>query len=342
MKELLKGMLKVAAVVVGIPVILWCAAGLFIWWKDKPSHIIDFRPVNFTERAERPFYYEVGDSLKFSDHIDLKSPTLLVGDIREVVPSPDGAHALVVANDTLHLVAANGSLRKRLLSTSSIHREPKPLGQQFIRDQDFKWSTDSRYIYFIRDEYYESRGSQLFSEKGELWEYDLASRESRKLVAPFRAFEYAVTEKGEVYFVVPNDTGYMMYMLFDDRDTRELRVQRRNEPTDFTSVAPPGTKFRTVEDTTASRKRISATLEQRRGPDGILELLANDRVVIASTRGESIKGPYNCVTGSGTFLPGNRYTIVRTYCENHSGNVLIDTELARYRTLPSEIRVFVD
>jgi len=44
-------------------------------------------------------------------------------------------------------------------------------------------------VYFLRDKFYRSKGSQLFSEFGELWKLDVASGEQKMVIRPFRGFQ---------------------------------------------------------------------------------------------------------------------------------------------------------
>src|SRR5215831_5557253 len=102
-----------------------------------------------------------------------QAPTLLKGKIKNFLVSPDNSMIAAVADGKLFIVTAENPVIRELAPVDSIYREPKPMGRAFYRDDDFQWSQDSKTLYLIRDEYYESKGSQLYSSKGELWKYDI-------------------------------------------------------------------------------------------------------------------------------------------------------------------------
>src|SRR5207302_1402429 len=101
--------------------------------------------------------------------------TLARGPISNFLVSPDGNKIAVVVKGRL-LIIGMDSVLGEVAEADSIYRRHKPIGRQFFRNENFQWSRDSKSLFLIRDEYYRSSGSQLFSEKGELWRYDLESK----------------------------------------------------------------------------------------------------------------------------------------------------------------------
>jgi len=162
------------AVIAGVFVAITLSEALKLFFAtgNVPSNIVEFDPVAFRARADTEFFYSLGNELKYSDQIDPQAPALMRGEIRDFLVSPDNKKIAVVANGKLVVAGAKSTLRQ-VTSVNSIYREHKPVGRQLFRDDHFQWSKDSKVLYLIRDQFYKSRGGQLFSSKGELWKYDM-------------------------------------------------------------------------------------------------------------------------------------------------------------------------
>ena len=116
-------------------------------------------------------------------------PTLIRGPFTNFQVSPDRNKIAVVIKKHL-LIIGTDSVIGDVGTVDSMYRGFKPVGRSFFRDEDFELSRDSKSLYLIRDEYYHSNGSQLFSKKGELWRYDLDSHSLRLVLKPFAAHAY--------------------------------------------------------------------------------------------------------------------------------------------------------
>jgi hypothetical protein len=221
MTRLRKRLLVVAGVIVSIPVALYIAQWWFFAANDVPSNIVGFAPALFQARADAKFFYSIGGDLKYSDQIDPQAPTLIRGQIKIFLVSPDNRKIAVVANGQL-IVVGTESILRQVTAVDSIYRGPKPIGTQFFRDDDFQWSRDSKVLCLIRDEYYESRGSQLFSSKGELWEYDIESGRLQLVLKPFQASSYFLGLKSGIYFSTPTDRGDLQLRYFDGNGVTDI------------------------------------------------------------------------------------------------------------------------
>jgi hypothetical protein len=188
----------------------------------KSSDIVDFHATNFVAKAETPFFYSIGDDLKRSDEIDPQAPTLLHGPITDFLVSPDSMKMAVVVDHQLVIVGTKISEVRKVGPADSIYRDRPPIGLHFIRDDNFQWSKDSKYLYFIKDEFYHSNGSQLFSEKGQLWRYDLLSGSIQLILQPFPAFNYFFGREGGIYFSAPTYEGDMQLEYFDGKDVKHV------------------------------------------------------------------------------------------------------------------------
>jgi hypothetical protein len=140
--------------VVAVPVLLFLSLWLYFRVTFRPSRIADFHPTNFRAKAGQEFFYSIGDALKYSDEINPEASTLFRGQISRFLVSPDSKRIAVVANSLLMVISIESPIIRKVAAVDSIYRDPKPIGQQFFRDDDFQWSRDSKGLYLIKDEYY--------------------------------------------------------------------------------------------------------------------------------------------------------------------------------------------
>jgi hypothetical protein len=217
---------KVLWVTLGAVILIPAGLFLFLWvWWDRsfyPSKIANFNPEDFAAKATAPFFYSVGDELKHSDEINPQASTLLRGQIENFLVSPDGKMIAVVSNGFLTVVGWEGPKIRQVVPVDSIYKDPKPMGHQFFRDDDFQWSRNSKQIYLIKDEYYNSQGSQLYSEKGGLWRYSVDSGTLELVLKPFPAYNYFFGLKSGIYFSVPTETGDLQLKHFDGKRVRDI------------------------------------------------------------------------------------------------------------------------
>ena len=163
---------KITGIILLVPIALLSFAYLYLYATYIPSNIANFEPSAFQAKASVPFYYSIGDELKYSDELDPQARTLMDGEIKNSLVSADNTKIAVVTNGALLIVSVQEPAVRRVVSVDSIYDDSKPTGKQFFRDDDFQWSRDSKYLYVIKDEYNSAKGSQLFSTKGELWRLD--------------------------------------------------------------------------------------------------------------------------------------------------------------------------
>jgi hypothetical protein len=323
-------------------------AFLWVWWEksNPPSNIVNFSPTDFQAKATVPFFYSIGDQLKHSDEIDPRSPTLMRGQVEEFLVSPDSAKIAVVANGVLTVVGWEGPTIHQVVPVDSIYKDPKPIGRQFFRDHEFQWSRDSKQLYLIKDEYYQSQGSQLFSEMGELWRYTVDSGALELVLKPFPAYDYFFGLKSGIYFSVPTEGGDLQLKYFDGRRVSDIgnSQTRKNPGNDLASgfSEPPFFSFSIIDyqDNVLPAKGVSLDIDQRNGND---ELDIKGKTHIDLTRGKGIKGSYYCDEPlRSVFLPGDRYFLFNLpYCGNYNGQILIDVNTGGYKRLPKDSRVYL-
>ncbi len=324
-------------IVVGLPFVGFLAFWAWISWDTYPSNIVGFKPTTYAERTESPFFYSIGSTLMYSNSIDPQARPIVEGQITRVLIAPDAKHAAVVVGSQLIVVSGDGSLNRKVAAVSSIYREPKPVGEQFVRDDGFQWSSDSKLLYYIRDEYYASKGSQLFSQKGELWVFNIATSQPKQVISPFRAHKYFLGV-GDIYFSEPDEKGNLVPKHFDGNKTQVLGVA-----SDGKASADPESLFYTFTLHDYERGMLrDKQVRLERKEDGTQRLLLNGRETLSVTRGKGIKGPYHCQNGllRSAFLPGDRYFLTNVHCGNYEGQLLIDASTGIYKVLPKDTRVY--
>jgi hypothetical protein len=323
--------------------LLILGAWLWLWFafRGTPSDIVNFHPSEFQAKADAAFFFSVGDELKFSNEVDPHARTLSCGHIDNFLVSPARDKIAIVTSGTLLIVNADGSGTSRVAAVDSIYKSPKPIGRSFFRDDGFQWSGDSKHLYLIRDEYYDSKGSQLYSDKAELWRYDLESGNLQLVVKPFPAYTYFLGRRSGVYFSVPTSAGDLRLRYYDGKTVKDIgdvgtwEIPRQ----EFSSDESPFFSFSSRDFNQLFLRGASFEQEQSGTQE---KLLLGNRAYLAFTRGEGIKGPFYCpALYNSLFLPGGKYFLLNVSCGNYEGQLLIDSETERYQQLPKDTRVYL-
>jgi hypothetical protein len=92
------------AVGVILMAVVGCIAYFWFHIPHTDSNILNFNPSEFQAKADAHFFYSIGNELKNSDRLDPGAPSLLRGEIRNFLVSPDGSEIAVVANGMLAVV----------------------------------------------------------------------------------------------------------------------------------------------------------------------------------------------------------------------------------------------
>jgi hypothetical protein len=314
--------------------------------RGTPSNIVGFNPATFDAKANSFFFYSIGKDLKYSDSIDPVMPTLMHGSITNFLVSPDGHRIAVVAKGQLQIVdaLAQGDPVQKVAPVDSISRDPKPIGQAFYRDDNFQWSKDAKSLYLIKDEYYETEGSQQYSDKGELWRFDVATGTLQMVLKPFRAYSYFLGEKGGVYFSTPNAKGDLQLEYYDGK-----RVIDCGNGNGWEIVALPNKhaewpffSFSTFDyrDRALADKGV-VLVDAALGNSASLQV--HGKTILTLTEGGTSERGYYCADMLGSvFLPGDRYFLLNMdNCANYNGQLLIDAQTGSYERLPRDTRVYI-
>lgn len=333
------GLGAIVLIFLGLYIALWLLFGR----NEVASDIADFHPEYFEAKATSSFFYSVGNEMKYSDHIAPDGPTLVRGDIRNFLVSPNGSKIAVVMNGQL-LVIGTRSILRRVTAVDSIWRDSRPIGQQFFRDDDFQWSRDSKVLYLIRDEYYDSKGVQLFSKKGELWKYEIESGTLTPLLKPFPAYSYFFGVKS-IYFSTPTERGDLQLRRFDGTgmsdigEINERDIPRKNLDEDL--AQPPFYSFsiHDYQKAVLPSKHVELVANEQ---GGLETLKIGGKSYLTFTEGNGFKGHYYCSELlRSVFLPGDRYFVFNVYCGNYDGQLVIDTVTGKYQRLPKNSIVFL-
>lgn len=307
--------------------------------KSSTSVIVDFSPASFPAKAAAKFFYSIDNELKYSDQIDPHAPTLTRGPVTSFLVSPDGSKIAIIVKKRL-LIVGPDSVFGEVAEVDSIYRRFKPIGRRFFRDDGFQWSRDSKSLYLIRDEYYRSRGSQVFSVKGELWRYDLDSRSLHLVLKPFAAHFYFFGPNSEIYYSEPTGRGNLQLKFFNGPSSTNVGKPESTNIVELPggSDAEPFYSFSIVNYEKALPS-LNVMLVYR---NGVEDLIIKDKKYLSVTQGKGWDGYYYCAESlRSVFLPGDRYFLLNVpFCGNYKGQLLFDLESARYQELPPNTVVF--
>ena len=317
------------------------------------SRIADFHPTEFQAKSSAPFFYSVGDDLKFSDQIDPNAPTLLHVPIRFFLVSPDSQKIAVSSGSDLLVVDRNGPAIRHVADVDSEFKgygpspdDKKPIGQHYFRNTGFQWSRDSKSLYVIGDEFYNSQGGQLFSDKGELWRYDLDTGSMQLLISPFRAHTYFMGINSGIYFWVPSKNGCFQLEYFDGKHVTGVGQASPNPiPVDKLSPRVTESPFMSFDEFDYANfilpgKGVHLVHDQQ---GKIEQLEIGTRPYLSFKLGNGIEGSSYCSeTRNSAFLPGDRYLLFNAdNCGNYNGLLLIDTVTGQYQRTPPKTRAYI-
>ena len=335
---------KWLTIAVGTLILIAVSLAVFLWSISRnyvPSNIVDFHATNFQAKADANFFFSVGDELKYSDEINPQEPTLLLGHVSNFLVSPDKKKIAAVVNRALLIVVFDGSAIREVARVDSIYKKPKPIGSSFFRDDEFQWSRDSMNLYLIKDEYYESKGSQLYSAKGELWRYDVQNGNLLLVLKPFPANTYFLGGNSGVYFSVPTEAGDLRLRYFDGEAVKDIGdVNAYEIPKEqLGSGESPFFSFSALEFNPLFVRGAGFAQEQT---DRQEKLVIYHKPYLSFTQGKGMKGPFHCANlYNSVFLPGGRYFLLNVVCGNFGGQLLIDSRTEEYQQLPKDTRVYL-
>jgi hypothetical protein len=338
-------------VLIGIAILIILMIGAAMWlFRGKPSVIVDFHPSIFPAQAPEPFFYSTRTSLKYGESITSNTGSLYTthgGRLGHPLVSPDHTRIAFVDDGQLLIASHNGPIR-RVATVDSIYHgfdddRKKPLGHDFFRDSDYQWSSDSRHLYLIHDQFYDLQGTQLYSKHGELWKYDLETGGLQLVLKPFSAYQFFFGKSG-IYFSVPTSVGDLQLQYFDGKQVVDIGQPKDHFfPNTILNGKPDQIfySFSTTDSPSRSRPDHGLTTAF----DGAFKkkkYQAGQQYLMSISEGATFKGPYYCGADSADYLPGQQFAVLNMVgCDPYDGQILIDLSGARYMQLPKDTYVYL-
>ncbi|MDR1163151.1 MAG: DUF805 domain-containing protein [Candidatus Accumulibacter sp.] len=337
---------------------LWAVSG---GWARPPrlkDVIVNYRPENFQETADRPFFYSVDGNLKYGVSIDRDAPTLLKGKDKGegklwVWPSPDNRKAAVFSENRLYLAREHQPLM--LLLEKAEFSKDLAVGEDYYKSGYLQWDEASRYLYVPRDKKQsDTQWSKWFSKDAVLMRIDTENPSNPEIwIREFRSSNY---------FLVGDENICFNYLRDDRKEQWKCSV--REKTVDMASYSPR-------EIVLANGKRLTERQfvfnKLANGPVGLDLWRESNGLIMKPIEGgmtglflgHQSKAPllkmktyrkmkiaknkyyyeYNGEywLGSGA-LPGKRYAFL-VMLDN---NILLDCETGKYREIPKDTKVFVN
>jgi hypothetical protein len=128
--------------------------------------IVDYKPSTFVEQPTAPFFYSVGNRLRFGSVIEEKGPILFEakpsdGGIWAVYVSPDETKAVVASGGNLYFALPGQSpvllLREAYDVLTGRGAAEGPIGKPVYDYRPLQWDASSRFIYIPRGARLDSR-----------------------------------------------------------------------------------------------------------------------------------------------------------------------------------------
>lgn len=318
----------------------------------EPNGIVGYRPSQFAERAETPFFYSVGKQLKYGFAIDKASPSLfegawLQGGLTEVYTSPDNSKAAVVSGQKLYIVRV-GSPPMVVLDNVD-HYSPKKMsdGDIYFKWPTLQWHPDSRFIYIVKDKKQPASLSQYFSKDATLVRIDIENGgNNQELVTDFRSSKYFFVGAHSVCFNYALGDGSVVWKCTTNKGPTQARYLDKagvhldnghvltEQP--FLSYTP------NIYESEIWMARYGFSVRKlNERQDGVFYKDEPSNPLVTINTWENIKGyRMNGIRQQGgSVLPGGRYLLLNMIDGNGERQILLDRASSQYKELPKSTRV---
>ncbi|MEM5346155.1 hypothetical protein [Paraburkholderia azotifigens] len=317
------------------------------------SNIVDYRPSKFSELAETPFFFSIGNKLKYGRAIVDSAPTVFEGDFSDrlrnaVYPSPNDRRAIVVTGKKLYLVEPG---KKPYLILSEADNEVGSLhapGAQFYRHYRLQWDPSSRYILIPRDRKQSQISQQFYSPDKALVRIDADNLSVIHEVIPvgqFRSSSFFLIESETVCFDFEVSPNRIIWKCQLGSGAKEVRSISHDEIQFNDGTTIPEKPFASyngdIRETEIWLTHYGFIL--RRLQDGTVGIFRRDYRVTPYMR----LNPYKNIKGheldglrqsGGQVLPGGRYAFLNIY----GAALLLDSRDGSYKKLPTDTHCYIN
>lgn len=332
-------------------ILLWPIAGTAYGFFG----IVEYKPTVFSEQATRPFFFSIGNQLKFGDAIDENAPTLFKGPALfkarsfskwgSVYPSPDGKKAAVANDGKLYTVEAGKPALLVLESVDFIDGQNIRVGEVFYEYPGLQWDSQSRYIYIAKDVKKKSINEPLYSRDRKLIRIDTLNPVSKtETISDFRAKNYFLVGDDGVCFHFSPGNGNLIWKCSINGKVQTVKpegsslvLKDGSHVTDKPFMSYSGN----AGDIWLPRYGYSLRI-MKGGYVGFYSRLKPEYPLFTIKGGISIKGHFvhGVSTYSSTVLPGGRYAVLGVSHDNFNGQLLVDGLTGQYRELPRDTSVY--
>lgn len=311
-----------------------------------------YRPSQFAERAETPFFYSVGKQLKYGFAIDAASPSLfegawLQGDLTAVYPSPDNSKAAVVSGRKLYIARAGSAPMVVLDNVDYYSPEKMRDGTIYYKWPTLQWHPDSRFIYIVKDKKQKSSIGYFSSKDATLVRIDIENGgSSQELVTDFKSLEYFFVGAHDVCFnYAPGDGSVVWKCTTDKGPTQARYLDKAGVHLDdgLVLTAQPFLSYKpNIYESEIWMARYGFSVRKlNERQDALFHKDEPSDPLVTINTWKNFKG--NRMNGirqmGGSVLPGGRYLLLNMVDGNGERQILLDRASRQYKELPTSTRV---
>jgi len=321
---------------------------------SKADNFVDYKPSAFAEQADAPFFFSLGDKLKYGTSISESAPTLLEADFSNplktsVYPSPDQTKAIVVVGDKVYLVVPGNQPRLILRDADNEVGSNHAIGDTFYRHYRLQWSSTSRYVLIPRDRKQASVASQFFSNDQALVRIDTLHHDDlQEIIIPsgmFRSSSYFLVNDETVCFNFEVNENTIPWRCKINGNTEEIRSISDNKIILVDAREIRGKPFASyhsnIKETELWLTHCSFFMAKRH--DESIGFFRRDRpndpyFVVNSFynfKGNLLDG---LLQEGAAVLPGGRFVFLKFYDKT----ILLDSRDRRYKALPFNAHCYVN
>lgn len=325
-------------------IIIAVALGAYIFRPKSPDEyfgITPYEPTKFTYNAESPFFYSIGEEVRFGRSVDATSPTLFDAKaystpLHNLFPSPDGQTAAIFSGDKLFLTDSNGETHLILGKITEENQYYMP---------EVQWAPDSQSFYIIRGKGKREANMIKNEETFSLIKVNSAGPYSvENFIEDFRSTTYFSITNESVCFNYAPGNGNLEWRCIFGNEMRHMSSFDKNE-----IVLRDGSIIQEKPFVTCSGILCGSALLSENGyytTGGKLKnFLRKDTkkpILTIQTGTNSLKGISvdGVLWDQSVVLPGGRYVLLDIYHDKFKGQILVDSVENTYQELPNHTKIY--